>query len=252
MIDNYNKNGFVVLRKYFNHNELNVLRDDISTYHKSWTRLNKDAYLNGVINTAYLTKKGAMNDSARLRLFKFIASNKVVGITSTLFKISPAFMNTQLFFDPINTHQANYWHRDPQYHLSLAEQKAALSGPQVIHVRIPLFDEPGVELVPQSHLRWDTEEELAVRCQTGGHKNNEALETGVRVELEAGDVLIFSANMIHRGLYGKDRLALDILFCEPDPSLLSFIDAESLPSKEMLSQFDHPEFFREHSKGDSS
>ncbi|MFY0641317.1 MAG: phytanoyl-CoA dioxygenase family protein [Bermanella sp.] len=250
MIDNYNKNGFFILRKYFDENELNALRDDILAYHQSWKGLNKKAYLNGVINCAYLTKRGAMNDSARLRLLRFIASNKVVSITSALFKRSPAFMNTQLFFDPINTDQANYWHRDPQYHLSLAEQKEALSGAQVIHVRIPLFDEPGVELVPQSHFRWDTEEELAVRCQTGGHKNNESLETGVTVELGAGDVLVFSANMIHRGLYGKDRLALDILFCEPDPGLLSFIDSECLPSVEMLSQFDHPELFGEYSKSD--
>ncbi|MEP1448201.1 MAG: hypothetical protein ABJK37_19010 [Paraglaciecola sp.] len=47
-------------------------------------------------------------------------------------------MGSQLFFDPFKPQQANYWHRDPQYHLSVEEQKSALTGPDILHVRIPL------------------------------------------------------------------------------------------------------------------
>lgn len=38
-----------------------------------------------------------------------------------------------------------------------------------------------------------------------------------QIALEVGDVLLFSANMIHRGLYAKNRLTLDLLYCERSP-----------------------------------
>jgi len=64
-----------------------------------------------------------------------------------------SIMNTQLFFNPVNDGQKNYWHRDSQYHLSIEEQKEALVGPDVVHFRIPLTNEPGIELVPCTHQR---------------------------------------------------------------------------------------------------
>ena len=147
-------------------------------------------------------------------------------------------MGTQLFFDPFKTSQNNYWHRDPQYHLSVAEQKLALTGPEVLHVRIPFTVDPGVEVIPGSHKNWDTEEESQVRLELNGHKNSENLSNGVQIPLQVGDVLLFSANMIHRGLYGKDRLALDILYCERVPQLVEFIQVKHQPSAEMLADLD--------------
>lgn len=145
-----------------------------------------------------------------------------------------AFMNTQLFFNPHNAAQPNYWHRDPQYHLSLPQQKAALSGPEVLHFRVPVRDEPGIELIPGTHRRWDCEDELAVRLEQEGRRNCEALESGEVLPLQAGDLLVFSANMLHRGIYGENRLALDILFCEPDPALMQHVEAGCLPPAAIL------------------
>ena len=65
---------------------------------------------------------------------------------------------------------------------------------------------------------------------------------GVQIPLEMGDCLLFSANMIHRGLYGKNRLALDILYCERDPTLSEFIQLKHQPSAEMLSDLDRSLF----------
>jgi hypothetical protein len=52
------------------------------------------------------------------------------------------------------------------------------------------------------------------------------------------NVLLFSANMIHRGLYGKNRLALDILYCGRHSTLSEFIQLKHQPSAEMLSDLD--------------
>lgn len=95
-------------------------------------------------------------------------------------------MNTQLFFNPVNPAQKNYWHRDPQYHLSIDEQKSALEGVNVVHYRIPLFGEPGIELVPASHKCWDTDEELDVRLARNNRRNSDDLSSGLTIELAAG------------------------------------------------------------------
>ena len=108
----------------------------------------------------------------------------------------------------------------------------------MLHVRIPFTVDPGVEVIPGSHKNWDTEEESQVRLELNGHKNSENLSNGVQIPLQVGDVLLFSANMIHRGLYGKDRLALDILYCERVPQLVEFIQVKHQPSAEMLADLD--------------
>jgi hypothetical protein len=49
--------------------------------------------------------------------------------------------------------------------------------------------------------------------------------------------------MIHRGLYGMDRLAFDILFCQPDPSIIKFVSDDCLPNATALSHLDNPKAF---------
>ncbi len=172
-------------------------------------------------------------------MFKFIGAKKIARLLETLPFLSPAFMNTQLFFDPLNPAKKNYWYRDPQYHLNLMQQQSSLAGPEVIHFRIALRDEPGIELVPGSHRRWDSPEELNVRLEREGRHRHEPISTGHQIALNKGDLLIFSANMIHRGLYGQNRLSLDILFCELDADLINFVDDISLPSKRVLEQVEN-------------
>ena len=122
-------------------------------------------------------------------------------------------------------------------------KKSALLGPQVVHFRVALKDEPGIELVPQTHKRWDTDEELTTRLEQHGRKNHEKIDGALQVELSAGDILIFSANMIHRGIYGLDRFALDILLCESDPIFKGHITDRVLPSERMMQKLDNPFIF---------
>jgi ectoine hydroxylase-related dioxygenase (phytanoyl-CoA dioxygenase family) len=127
--------------------------------------------------------------------------------------------------------------------MSVDQQKEALQGPNVVHFRIPMVDEPGVELIPGTHRRWDSDEELDVRLEQNGRKNYEDLPAGVRVALNAGDLLVFSANMIHRGIYGMDRMALDVLFCDPDPEPMKFVDTDCLPDAEIMERIENASAF---------
>lgn len=244
MNNDYPNQGYDLEKQFYEDVELLAVRQAVLAFQARWRREHESFYDSKAVNSAYVTRKNELPDELRLVLFKLIASHKLFTKLTAIFKSEFRFMNTQVFFNPANSDQKNYWHRDPQYHLSLKEQKQALQGPQVVHVRIPLFNEPGIELIPETHVRWDTQKELDVRMERGMHKNHEPLDSGVAIALDVGDVLIFSANMIHRGLYGQDRLALDIVFCEPSPQLLSFIDVECLPEAWMTEQLDHAEVFK--------
>lgn len=238
MNQHFEKTGYLLVQDFFDANELSELTQIADAFHEAWQKDNAEFYATRAINSSNITGTQYLDELTRQTMFKFIASAKLMKVVNAMFLQAPAFMGTQLFFNPVNKNQKNYWHRDGQYHLSLTEQEEALNGPEVIHFRIPLRDEPGVELVPGTHKRWDTEEELKVRCEAGGHKNFEDLSTGLAISLTAGDLLVFSANMMHRGLYGNDRLALDLIFCDPEPSLMPFVNQDGLPNELQLKGLD--------------
>jgi len=231
------KNGYLKLDGFFEDPALSLVKQVVEKFHHDWCIDNNDFYISKAINSSGLTSGLYLTEQQRLTLFKLISDSHLLEVVNQIVP-QPLFMGTQLFFDPFKPRQANYWHRDPQYHLSVAEQKLALTGPEVLHLRIPLTADPGVEVIPGSHKNWDTNEESQIRLELNGHKNSENLSNGVRIPLQVGDVLLFSANMIHRGLYGNNRLALDILYCERNPQLTEFIQLKHQPSAEMLSDLD--------------
>ncbi len=227
--------GFVKCVDFFSAAELAPIRQTCQQFHQAWIADNHDFYHSKAINSSGLTGQQYLTHQQRLSLFRMLANPRLIKLVEQVIA-QPLFLNTQLFFDPVNPKQKNYWHRDPQYHLSLEQQKLALAVPQVLHIRVPLSADPGVELIPGSHKNWDTDEELQVRLERNQHSNNENLSTGVRLPLELGDLLLFSANMIHCGLYGQNRLVLDILYCENHPELTPFIEAKHQPTASMLAQ----------------
>ncbi len=239
----YQENGYLVLRGFFEKNETLALRETILKFHDSWKQENAVFYKQKAVNSAYITAPKYLDKDSRVELFRFIGSDKIMDIAGLVLRDRPTFMNTQLFFNPADEKQKNYWHRDPQYHLSLAEQEKALVGPDVVHFRIPLCDEPGIELVPGSHKRWDSKEELDVRLEKNGRSKHHDLSSGTIIKLQEGDLLIFSANMIHRGLYGQNRLAFDILLCEPVPTLVKHVQTDCLPELSIREDLENPDAF---------
>ncbi|MDO6837995.1 phytanoyl-CoA dioxygenase family protein [Paraglaciecola chathamensis] len=244
----YSEKGYCLVKHFIHGSELVALREIALRCHASWITTNQAFYRTGAVNAAYLTNGEHINEVDRLTLFKLIASKQIQLQIQKVFGHPPAFMNTQLFFNPNNKKQKNYWHRDSQYHLNIEQQKRALQGADVVHFRIALNDEPGIEVVPKSHKNWHTEEELSVRMQTNGRVNSDELSSGRLIPLHAGDLLIFSANMIHRGVYGLDRLSLDILLCDAVPELLEFAQEDCLPQPEVSKYLNHPEVFELTSK----
>ncbi|MGJ8682031.1 phytanoyl-CoA dioxygenase family protein [Paraglaciecola sp.] len=233
----FSQNGYIKLCDFFTSQQLSIIKPCIDDFHQAWCIDNQEFYHTRAVNSSGLTAKSYLTAAQRLTLFKLISDERIVSRVKDIIP-DAIFMGTQLFFDPVTPNQANYWHRDPQYHLNIEEQKQALKGPEVLHVRIPLTDERGIEVIPGSHKKWDNEEELQVRMQLDGHVNSEDLPRGKTISLTQGDILIFSANMIHRGLYGHNRLALDLLYCENTPQLIEFITVDHQPPASMLPKLD--------------
>jgi ectoine hydroxylase-related dioxygenase (phytanoyl-CoA dioxygenase family) len=239
----YNEQGYFVIRDYFNATEISSLRKVVLKFHELWKQDNVAFYREEAFNSSLITGSEYLASDDRVTLFNFISSKKMMKIVDSVISDSPAFMNTQLFFNPVNRQQKDFWHRDCQYDHDIDMQKEVIHETQVLHLRVPLFDELGMELVPGTHKRWDNEEEFNVRQEEKGRLSSEDLSTGKKINLAAGDLLVFSADMIHRGLYGLERLALDILVFDPTGDFADYVDDDCLPDTEMLDKIDEPRLF---------
>ena len=240
--------GYQRISNFLDLDTLSKYREVLEVFHNDWLTKNQDFYNSQAINSAYLTKVNALADSQRRELLQLVSSPEIAHELRGIFaEKAPCFLNTQLFFDPKNKDQKNYWHRDIQYTgLSQQEQIKVITEESqlVVHFRIAFKDENGIELIPGSHKRWDTPLELSTRLQEDGRSVDDQLPNSESVSLNAGDLLIFSANIIHRGLYGRERFSLDILFCEDSPNLLSFIEPSCYPRIEELKLFSDSSVFR--------
>jgi len=237
----YWENGYAILRNFYSEQQLQPLQGVLQDFHQQWLVDNSDSYHKYAINSASITHVNGLAPAQRAQLFSFIGSHKLNDTLLQILPGEPAFMNTQLFFDPFNAQQKNYWHRDIQFNpIAIEKQQAMLRSSNVIHFRIALKPERGLELVPGTHLRWDTPEEYAVRTEAQGASVSDDLAQGQTIALAAGDLLIFSANMIHRGLYGLDRLAFDCIFCDANPELVAFADSDCLPDAAQLAALENP------------
>lgn len=236
LIDQYSESGYFVIRDYFSESEILSLRKVISIFHDSWKRDNEKFYNEEAFNSSLITGSQYLSSVERIELFNFISSKKMMAVIDLLIPVNPVFMNTQLFFNPVNAQQKDFWHRDCQYDHDIESQKRIIKETQVVHLRVPLFDELGMELVPGTHLRWDTDEEFGVRYELGEKLSSDSLAGGEKVALSAGDLLVFSADMIHRGLYGMDRLALDVLVFDSADDYVDYIDEDCLPDSVMLQE----------------
>ena len=246
MRDSLAKNGYAVAASAFSRDDMAQLKRVLDRFHSAWLADNADFYKARAVNSAYLTAPRYLNRSDRLALFRFIAQEPLVHLAETLMGTPAAFLNTQLFFDPADPERKNYWHRDIQYSgLSALEQQAQLPLDQGFHVRIALKPERGIELIPGTHLRWDTQREFDTRTSQNGKQPHHALPGSKAISLDTGDMLVFSANTIHRGLYGKDRMAFDILYCTPDsPHLVHSTQPNCMPDSDMMQALGNPPLYQ--------
>jgi len=246
----YNDNGYTILRGFFSNTEIATIENHVERIYKKWVKENESEIFNQkLVNMHSLTHSEYFNglQKERIKFFEAIASIKLTDALDDLFGSGIHFHNTQLFFNPSNQARLPYWHRDTQYSpiddvIQKAEQHNILS----LHIRIPLIQEKGVEVVNGTHKRWDTELEHNVRLELNGHKNSEPLPNTTLIDLSPGDVLIFNAQMIHRGNYALNptRKALDLCVGKYHSLTSDFLDEQVLPQEEEMESIANNKWYK--------
>ena len=231
----YQQQGFLHLPGFYRPHELAALESVLFKHHQAWLIQHQAAYQNGLINSHSLSADSALTEQDKTVLFQTIAAPALLAQLATIFPQAPRFLNTQLFFDPYHSNQRNYWHRDVQYTgLNEAAQRNVILQQNVVHCRIAMRPELGIELIAGSHQRWDSDQEYAVRMGKPPYRPHDDLPHTTHVPLQTGDVLLFSANMLHRGVYGQNRLAFDIIYCDDHLDLLAHRSDHTLPNAAQL------------------
>jgi hypothetical protein len=124
-------------------------------------------------------------------LMESIADPAVLSLVEGLFGGPCLFRSTSLFSNPLGTSTEGAWHRDSQFLIPdeaderqfIEEQVASkLTHSHGVQMQIALVPNDDVELVKGSHLRWDNEEEYAVRCADGRAHATEPMPNSTRSE----------------------------------------------------------------------
>ncbi|MFN8672733.1 MAG: phytanoyl-CoA dioxygenase family protein [Candidatus Sericytochromatia bacterium] len=248
--DFFNKNGYLIIKNFFIDNELELLENFINKIYKIWLKENQKAYENNsLVNMSSLTDKKYFldNEFERVDFFNILTPKKLINLVNDIFNEKLYFHNTQLFFNPYNRNKKPYWHRDLQFSdiedsLQEKEQLNMIS----LHIRIPFLNEIGIELISGSHKRWDTELEKKVRFDLDNNKNSDFLPNSTLINLTRNDVLIFEAQMIHRGNYelNNERKALDICIGKKHFMTKKFIDNKVFPDLIELEKISNNEWYK--------
>lgn len=215
----WEQDGYVVVRGLFDSTRTEELRQICDRVLEQWLEesTQPEEAANST-NMAFLTEPRYFRQHPEhLKiLLNAIADEKIFGVLEHLLKTGPLFHNTQYFFEPRSYSRGGDWHRDQQFGATDEEtEKRRMLETVGIHAHIAFLPDNNLELVPGSHARWDTPEELRIRKGLNGlEKNSPAMPGAQRIYLDAGDAVFFSAWGIHRGNYlaGMPRRTFDAIY----------------------------------------
>ena len=245
----YTDNGYIILRDFFSDEDISSISKNVDKVFNPWMKYHKlQIFEQQMVNMHSLTKQEHFkhNPKERINFFNSITPLKLINIVEELFGDKIYFHNTQLFFNPLNKKRLPYWHRDMQYSpITDSLQKEEQNNMINLHIRIPLVKEKSIEVIPGTHKRWDTKLEKDVRLELNGHKNYEDLPNSQLIDLDIGDILIFNAQMIHKGnyIFNDSRKALDLCVGTFHPIPFSFFDHQILPSNEEMNSIRNTQWF---------
>lgn len=160
------------------------------------------------------------------QLLQFLASARLCALLRDLAPPSagdPWLKTLQYFHEQTVRDWQGAWHRDSQFGRSDPEvERAFVHSTTAVRFRVACLPDDRLELVPGTHARWDTDDELAIRKRQAlaglvvpvDSIADVAMPGAERVVLEPGDACVFHAWMIHRGSYTRSpaRRTLDGFF----------------------------------------
>ena len=202
--------GYILVRNLLTRAEIGQLReiceDILQQCYRAETPYpgDSDIVMRHLNRPAYHTR-----DRERLRvLLETAADKRILKIAHDILGEEPEHRCFSLFMNPRERNEDGNWHRDSQFRENYdedVEKDYILSTPHEsgIQLQIALVPSDDAEVVPGSHLRWDTDEEYAIRLKDNQSNN---MPGAIRADLQPGDAVAFNAKGLHRGRYHSDKL----------------------------------------------
>ncbi len=150
--------------------------------------------------------------AGQVAILEAAADPGVLELGSSILGEEVLFRCTSLFMNPLETGKDGHWHRDSQFlHPDIEEEERVVrtlgERGNSFQLQVALVPSDDVEVVPGSHLRWDTPGEFAIRHGDGQrHNRSSDMPGALRLGLAPGDGAAFNPYGLHRGRYHTDRL----------------------------------------------
>jgi hypothetical protein len=156
----------------------------------------------------------------RVAMLETVADPRVLALCATILGDRPSFRSTSLFMNPERTSTNGEWHRDaplrdvPSAPTPTVQEEEMIQANVggggesggCVQLQIALVPSDDVELIPGSHLRWDSNEEWRVRLgDRKAHACSDGMPGACRIALQPGDAVAFNPFGIHRGASSSSR-----------------------------------------------
>lgn len=217
-IEDFFRDSFVILPKFLAEHTRAQLREAADTA-LGWSRAQCSDTSHTTPRISLLTQATSFEGGAATLapILAFAGSARVCALLEAVARGSSTDM-LQLkdahYYHEQTKHDWNGdWHRDSQFSRTDPDlERALIASTCSVHVRVALEDDDRLELVPSSHARWDTDEELRIR--KGHNRATDDMPHAARIILKAGDACLFHAWSIHRATYRRSpiRRTLDLLY----------------------------------------
>jgi hypothetical protein len=223
-LKDFRRNSFVVLPKFLDERTRSELRGAADAA-LTWSRAQSIETSHTTPRISLLTQAASFDGGpvTLAPILAFAVSARVCVLLNAVARGSSAdrlqLKDVHYYHEQTKRDWDGDWHRDSQFSRADPDLERELIGSTCsVHVRVALEDDDRLEVVPGSHTRWDTDEELRIR--KGSNRATDRMPQAVRVALQAGDACLFHAWSIHRATYRRTpiRRTLDLLYASTHPS----------------------------------
>jgi hypothetical protein len=217
-IELLNRQSFVVLPQFLEPRDRIELRRACDTA-LEWSRAHCAETSHTTPRISLLTQASSFDQGTAVLapILAFASSARVCALLDTAGV--PQLKDAHYYHEQTKHDWDGDWHRDSQFVRSDPDlERELVTSAWSVHVRVALEDDDRLEVVPASHARWDTAEELRIR--RGSHRATDQMPNAVRIFLRAGDACLFHAWAIHRATYRRTpiRRTLDLLYASTHPA----------------------------------
>lgn len=222
-IESFHHCSFVVLPQFLEARERTAMRRACDAA-LEWSRANCAETSHTTPRISLLTQASSFEHGAALLapILAFAGSARVCALLEAIRlgdqNGAPQLKDAHYYHEQTKRDWDGDWHRDSQFSRADPDlERGLISSSWSAHVRVAFEDDDRLEIVPGSHGRWDTDEELHIR--RGGYRASDAMPNAARICLRAGDACLFHAWSIHRATYRRApiRRTLDLLYASTHP-----------------------------------